>query len=72
MPVQLQKFTWERMIRAVEKATGKKVKLVESPRRAGDPPALYADSAKAQREFRACVLCGRKPMRHACARMASM
>ena len=39
------------VIRAVEKVTGKPVKVVESPRRAGDPPALYADSAKAQREL---------------------
>lgn len=36
------------VIRAVEKVTGKKVKVVESPRRAGDPPALFADSKKAQ------------------------
>ena len=39
------------VIRAVEKATGKKVKVVESPRRPGDPPALYADSSKAIREL---------------------
>ena len=39
------------VIRAVEKATGLKVKVIESPRRPGDPPALYADSAKAQREL---------------------
>ena len=39
------------VVRAVEKITGKKVKVVESPRRAGDPPALYADSTKAQREL---------------------
>jgi UDP-glucose 4-epimerase len=39
------------VIRAVEKVTGKKVKLVESPRRPGDPPALYADSTKARREL---------------------
>jgi UDP-glucose 4-epimerase len=39
------------VIRAVEKATGKKVTVVESPRRAGDPPALYADSSKAQQEL---------------------
>jgi UDP-glucose 4-epimerase len=39
------------VIRAVEKATGKMVKVVESPRRPGDPPALYADSAKAKREL---------------------
>lgn len=39
------------VIRAVEKATGKTVKVVESPRRPGDPPALYADSSRAQREL---------------------
>src|SRR5688500_428253 len=39
------------VIRAVEKAVGKPVKVVESPRRAGDPPALFADSTKAQREL---------------------
>jgi UDP-glucose 4-epimerase len=39
------------VIRAVEKATGKKVTLIESPRRPGDPPALYADSSKAKREL---------------------
>jgi UDP-glucose 4-epimerase len=39
------------VIRAVEKVTGKKVKLIESPRRPGDPPALYADSRKAQTEL---------------------
>ena len=39
------------MIRAVERATGKSVKVIEQPRRAGDPPALYADSSKAMREL---------------------
>jgi UDP-glucose 4-epimerase len=39
------------VVLAVEKIVGKKVKVVESPRRAGDPPALYADSTKAQREL---------------------
>ncbi len=39
------------VIRAVEKVLGKPVKVLESPRRPGDPPALYADSAKAQREL---------------------
>jgi UDP-glucose 4-epimerase len=39
------------VIRAVEKATGKQVTVIESPRRAGDPPALYADSSKAQQEL---------------------
>ena len=39
------------VIRAVEKATGRKIDVVESARRPGDPPALYADSGKAQREL---------------------
>jgi UDP-glucose 4-epimerase len=39
------------VIRAVEKATGMPVKVIESPRRPGDPPALYADSSKAKREL---------------------
>ncbi|MBS0633777.1 MAG: UDP-glucose 4-epimerase GalE [Verrucomicrobia bacterium] len=39
------------VIRAVEKITGKPVKVIEGPRRAGDPAALYADSSKAIREL---------------------
>lgn len=39
------------VIRAVEKVVGKPVKVIESPRRAGDPPALFADSRKAQQEL---------------------
>ncbi|HVU25294.1 MAG TPA: UDP-glucose 4-epimerase GalE [Opitutus sp.] len=39
------------VIQAVEKITGRTVNVVECPRRPGDPPALYADSAKAQREL---------------------
>jgi UDP-glucose 4-epimerase len=39
------------VIRAVENAVGKSVKVIESPRRPGDPPALFADSSKAQREL---------------------
>jgi UDP-glucose 4-epimerase len=39
------------VIRAVEKATGRKITVIENPRRPGDPPALYADSTKAQREL---------------------
>ncbi len=39
------------VIHAVEKVTGKKVAYVTSPRRAGDPPALYADSTKAKTEL---------------------
>jgi UDP-glucose 4-epimerase len=39
------------VIRAVEKASGKKVPYQVAPRRAGDPPALYADSTKAKTEL---------------------
>lgn len=39
------------VIRAVERATGRPVKVVETPRRAGDPPALFADSSLAIREL---------------------
>ncbi|MBL9186871.1 MAG: UDP-glucose 4-epimerase GalE [Opitutaceae bacterium] len=39
------------VIRAVEKVTGRPVKIIAQPRRPGDPPALYADSSKAQREL---------------------
>ena len=39
------------VIRAVEKIVGKPVNVIESPRRPGDPPALFADSSKAQREL---------------------
>jgi UDP-glucose 4-epimerase len=39
------------VIRAVEKATGLKVPAEFAPRRAGDPPALFADASKAKREL---------------------
>lgn len=39
------------VIRAVEKVSGKKVPYVTTARRAGDPPALYADSTKAKTEL---------------------
>ena len=39
------------VIQAVERAVGKTVTVIESPRRPGDPAALYADSSKAQREL---------------------
>ena len=39
------------VLAAVEKVTGKRVPVVESPRRAGDPPALYADASKARAEL---------------------
>ena len=39
------------VINAVEKVTGLKVPVTFAPRRAGDPPALYADASKARREL---------------------
>jgi UDP-glucose 4-epimerase len=39
------------VIAAVEKASGKKVKVKLAPRRAGDPPGLYADNRKAVQEL---------------------
>ncbi len=39
------------VIQAVEKVTEKKVPYTTAPRRAGDPPALYADSSKAKTEL---------------------
>ena len=39
------------VISAVEKISGLKVPVKYSPRREGDPPALYANSAKAQTEL---------------------
>jgi UDP-glucose-4-epimerase GalE len=39
------------VIKAVEKVTGKKVPHTIAPRRAGDPPALYADSTRAKKEL---------------------
>lgn len=39
------------VIRAVEKISGLKVPATYAPRRAGDPPALYADATKARTEL---------------------
>lgn len=39
------------VISAVEKVTGKTVPVLESARREGDPPALYADASKAREEL---------------------
>lgn len=39
------------VVRAVEKVSGLKVPHTFAPRRAGDPPALYADASKARREL---------------------
>jgi UDP-glucose 4-epimerase len=39
------------VVRAVEEVTGKKVPYIIGPRRAGDPPALVADSSRLQSEL---------------------
>jgi UDP-glucose 4-epimerase len=39
------------VVRAVERASGRPVKVVERPRRPGDPPALYAAAARARAEL---------------------
>jgi UDP-glucose 4-epimerase len=39
------------VIKAVEKVSGLKVPAEFAPRRAGDPPALYADATKARKEL---------------------
>jgi len=39
------------IIACVEAVSGQKICVHEEPRRAGDPPALYADASKAQREL---------------------
>ncbi|MBC2594116.1 UDP-glucose 4-epimerase GalE [Ruficoccus amylovorans] len=44
-------YSVREVIDAVEKVSGKKVKVVEDVRRPGDPPALYADSSKAKTEL---------------------
>ena len=42
-------FTVREVIRAAERVTGRSLKVRESPRRAGDPPELVADSSLAAR-----------------------
>jgi UDP-glucose-4-epimerase GalE len=44
-------YSVREVIRAAEEVTGKKVPVQEGPRRAGDPPALVAASARVQREL---------------------
>jgi len=44
-------YSVREVMAAVEKAAGRKVPFVESPRRAGDPPILVADAAKALGEL---------------------
>jgi len=44
-------YSVREVIEAVEKVSGKKVPVVEHPRRPGDSPALYADNTKARTEL---------------------
>lgn len=44
-------FSVLEVIRAVEEVTGKKIHVIEGPRRPGDPPVLVADAEKASREL---------------------
>lgn len=44
-------FTVREVISAVEKTTGKKLKVLEGGRRPGDPPILVADANKAKKEL---------------------
>lgn len=41
-------FSVRRIVAAVERVTGRELPVVEGPRRAGDPPALIADAARAR------------------------
>lgn len=44
-------YSVREIIRAVREVSGKTFKVVEHPRRAGDPPRLFADASKIQREL---------------------
>jgi UDP-glucose 4-epimerase len=44
-------YSIKEVINAAEKVTGAKIKVVEGPRREGDPPILIADAQKAKREL---------------------
>jgi UDP-glucose 4-epimerase len=44
-------YSVREVIRVCEKVTGKKIPVVEKPRRPGDPPRLIAKADKAQREL---------------------
>lgn len=44
-------FSVREVIAAVEKVTAQHIKVIEGPRRPGDPPVLVASSEKAQREL---------------------
>lgn len=44
-------YSVREIIQAVREVSGKSFKVVEHPRRAGDPPRLFADASKIQREL---------------------
>jgi len=44
-------YSVRQVIDTVKKVSGKKIKVIESPRRPGDPPVLVCDSAKARTEL---------------------
>lgn len=44
-------YSVKEVIHTIEKVTGKKIKIIESARRAGDPAILIADSQKARKEL---------------------
>jgi UDP-glucose 4-epimerase len=46
-----QGYSVKEVIATCERSTGKKIKTVESPRRAGDPPRLVASATKAKTEL---------------------
>jgi UDP-glucose 4-epimerase len=46
-----QPVSVRQVLQAVERAVGAKVPTVESPRRAGDPPRLFAAAGRAEREL---------------------
>lgn len=46
-----QGFSVREVLAAAEKVTGSPLRIIEGPRRAGDPPILVADASRAKREL---------------------
>lgn len=44
-------YSVREIIHAAERVTGRKIKVLEAPRRAGDPPLVFADPSKIKREI---------------------
>ncbi len=44
-------YSVRQIIDAAKRVTGRPIKVVEAPRRAGDPPLVFADSSKIRREL---------------------